>query len=203
MPGSGKRVEALPAPPGGARRRCVPYWKRATLRLSICARRSRTPETSATRRSRSRGSSGLRFGQRDAHRVDLLAVDLHLVVQVGPGGPAGHAHGADASGPAPPCRRLRAPAANPCRCAYSGGVLVAVLEDDHVAVAALLPGELDRAVGGGAHARADRRAEVDPLVRAPVAQDGVHPRSGEPGGDPAELERVAQEASSGGCGRRR
>src|SRR5690606_6460298 len=72
---------------------------------------------------------------------------------------------------------------------------IAVLQDDHVAVAALLAGEVDDAVARGADRRAGGSREIGALVRAHVAEHRVLGAVGKAGTDAAELERVAQEAA--------
>src|SRR5690606_8504255 len=95
--------------------------------------------------------AGLGGVQRAADRqvgrqgVDRLVVDAEFVVQVRPGGPAGGAHVADELA----LRDLGAALdarGDAALVGVDGGVLAEVLDDDHIAVAALLAGELDRAV---------------------------------------------------------
>src|ERR1039457_2724279 len=67
-----------------------------------------------------------------------------------------------------------------------------VLEHDHVAVAALPAGELDRAVCGRFDVRAGGRCVIDAFVRAPLLQDRMKAHR-EAGTDARKLERRAQE----------
>src|SRR5690606_11933220 len=73
-----------------------------------------------------------------------------------------------------------------------GAVFRPVLEDDLVAVAAAVAGEIDDTVGDRADRGAGRGGVVDALVRLPLARDRVHAHR-EARGNARELQRRFQE----------
>ncbi|KAG1534930.1 hypothetical protein G6F50_015435 [Rhizopus delemar] len=70
-----------------------------------------------------------------------------------------------------------------------------MLHDDHVAVAVLPAGELDRAVRGGVDRRARGRGVVHALVARPGLVDGMQAHA-ERRADAAELQGGAQERAA-------
>ena len=109
-------------------------------------------------------------------------------MQVRSRGPARGAHGADVLALFDGLALLHPDAA---QMGVDGDVLVAVLDEHHVAEAVLHTRELDHAVTHGAHRRARRRSEVGAEVGAPGFVDGVEAH-GEPTGDAGELHRRGQ-----------
>src|SRR5690242_16734891 len=70
-----------------------------------------------------------------------------------------------------------------------------MLQDHHVAVAALLPGECDRPVAGRAYRRAHRGRVIDATMRAPGLQDRMEARIREPRGDARNFHRRTEESA--------
>src|SRR5262249_36096040 len=101
-------------------------------------------------------------GAQKSLRVDRLAIDAGLVVQMRPGGAAGRANLADDLAAV---HRLADLDVDAGQVAVAGREAMAGLDFDHVSVAPLPAGEGHRAIGGGAYRLADVAAHVDAGVK--------------------------------------
>ncbi|MNS65552.1 hypothetical protein D3C72_987220 [compost metagenome] len=109
-------------------------------------------------------------------------------MQVRAGGPAGRADGADGLALAHALAGLHVDAA---QVGVGRLLVVAVVDDDDVAVAALRAGEIDRAITDRAHRGARGRRVVDAVVLAPAVQNRMHAHR-EAAGHARELDRRSQ-----------
>ena len=127
----------------------------------------------------------------DAERVHVAPALLHAVVEVRPRREAGRAGVADDL-----LLRDALPGGDRDRreVAVDGLVAVPVLQDDGLPAAAVPARLLDLPVADRPDRRADRRAVVDALVRAHVAEERVDPVA-EARGDVRVLERRLEEAA--------
>src|SRR5690606_3551094 len=124
-------------------------------------------------------------GEADARRIDLLAVDQHLVMQVRPGGAAG---GADAADDLTLADALALVHVDAVHMRIGRGVAVGMLDAHILAVAAVPAGHLDDAVAGRLDRRADGGAEITALVHQAVAEDRMAPHA-ELGAQPRAVDR--------------
>ena len=127
----------------------------------------------------------------DAHRIDEMAVDDHLVMKVRACREARHAEIADEL----PLAHLHAfgdPARKTLHVVVGRDVAVRVLDFDAVAVARFATGLDDGAVAGREDRRADRRGEIDARVHARVAENRVEART-EARGDARGRDRLTHQ----------
>ena len=98
-------------------------------------------------------------------------MNKNFVVEVRPGGPARHAHGADdlaSSNFLPDHRKSRA------QVAVLGHNSVPVIDQDFVSVTTVRAGVEQDAVGRGKHLRAGSGGDVNSCVERPFAAERVH-----------------------------
>src|ERR1700687_1285084 len=139
-------------------------WRGAIRTAGFPFRNACSGDSSYTagRMATARAAMSLEAAEPDARaqellRIDRLTVDPRLVVQMRAGGAGGEADLADGLRDVD---RLAAPPADFRQMAVTGGQAMAVVDLDHIAVAALPAGDGHAAVGGGAHRIAALAAQI-------------------------------------------
>src|SRR5690606_15177080 len=149
------------------------------------------------------GGAGARGNGIAADELDTLGIhrptiDAELVVEMGPGGEAGHPDVADHVTLLDPHAAMDA-AREGAQVAVAGGVAVLVAQLDQVPVAVRLSRRGDDRVADGVDGGARRRRVIDPVVGAVDAEERVMAAAGEDGADAAVLEGSAQEGALEGA----
>src|SRR5690606_21806576 len=132
--------------------------------------------------------------QLDGSGIDLLAVHQHLVVEMRPGRCSGASNIADHISLAHPHARSDA-FGESAEMGIGGLIAITVADTDVVAIAAIAPGHLHRAVTARIDRGASGGGKVDALMHAVVTLDGVPPHA-EVGRDSSAIDRGSQQAAA-------